>query len=144
MNADERGLEHQALTEKIIGVFFEVYNELGQGFLESVYEAAMEVALVQAGLSVVRQKAIAVYFRGVLVGEFRADLVVDDAVIIELKAARAIDPAHEAQTLNELRSTAIEVALLLNFGPKPQFKRFAFSNDRKQIRVHPRSSAAPA
>lgn len=142
MNAGERGLKHEALTERIIGVFYEVYNELGYGFLESVYEAAMEVALVQAGFKVVRQAPIAVYFRGVLVGEFRCDMMLNDLVIIELKAARALEAAHEAQVLNELRATPIEVGLLLNFGPKPSFKRFAFSNDRKQIRVDPRSSAA--
>jgi len=142
MNADERGFKHRELTEKIIGVFYEVYNELGHGFLESVYEEAMAVALPQAGLKVERQVPLRVTFRGVVVGDFRADLLVESAVLLELKASRDIDPAHEAQLLNYLRATEIEVGLLLNFGPKPQFKRLVFENSRKGIRVHPRVSAA--
>ncbi len=132
MNADERGLKHQQLTAKVIGVFFEVYNELGAGFLESVYESSMAIALRRAGLETVQQWPIPVRFRGEVVGEFRADLLVEHLVILELKAARAIDPAFEAQMLNYLRATPIEVGLLLNFGPKPEFKRFAYENSRKQ------------
>lgn len=124
--------KHVPLTEKIIGVFYEVYNELGQGFLESVYENAMTVALSQSGLAVVQQSDVQVMFRGQVVGEFRADLIVEGTILVELKAARAIDVAHEAQVLNYLRATTIEVGLLLNFGPKPQMKRFAFDNNRKK------------
>ncbi len=142
MNADQRGLKHRELTEKIIGVFYDVYNELGHGFLESVYEEAMAVALPQGGLRVERQVPLRVTFRGIVIGDFRADLLVEDSVLLELKAARDIDPAHEAQLLNYLRATEIEVGLLLNFGPKPQFKRLVFENSRKEIRVHPRPSAA--
>jgi GxxExxY protein len=126
------------LTEKIIGVFYDVYNELGHGFLESVYEGAMAIALGQAGLHIERQIALKVVFRGEVVGDSRADVVVERAVILELKAASGIDPAHEAQLLNYLRATEIEVGLLLNFGPRPQFKRLVFENSRKQIRVNPR------
>ena len=136
MNADERGFKHRELTEKIIGVFYDVYNELGHGFLESVYEEAMAIALGQAGIQVERQVPLKVIFRGMVVGDFRADVIVEGAVILELKAASGIDPAHEAQLLNYLRATEIEVGLLLNFGPRPQFKRLAFENSRKQIRVN--------
>jgi GxxExxY protein len=138
INADERGLRHRDLTESIIGIFYEVYNELGHGFLESVYECALTVALEQAGFRVTRQAAMAVWFRSINVGDFRADLIVNDSVIIELKAARALEPAHEAQLLNYLRCTDIEVGLILNFGPRPVFRRMAFSNERKAIRVNPR------
>jgi len=142
MNADGRGLKHKELTEKIIGVFYEVYNELGHGFLESVYEEAMAVALPQAGLKVERQVPLRVTFRGTVIGDFRADLLVESSVLLELKAGRELEPAHEAQLLNYLRATEIEVGLLLNFGPKPQFKRLVFENSRKEIRVDPRESAA--
>jgi GxxExxY protein len=135
-------LLHRNLTEKIIGVFYDVYNELGHGFLESVYEEAMSIALTQAGLRVERQVPLRVWFRGQPIGDFRADLIVERAVILELKAASGIDPAHEAQLLHYLRSTEIEVGLLLNFGASPQFKRMVFENSKKEIRVHPRESAA--
>ena len=138
INADERGLKHRELTESIIGIFYDVYNELGYGFLESVYESALAFALDQAGFHVLRQSGLAVWFRSINVGEFKADLVVNDAVIVEIKAARALEPAHEAQLLNYLRCTEIEVGLLLNFGPRPTFRRMAFANERKGIRVHPR------
>jgi GxxExxY protein len=131
-------LKERDLTARVIGVFYEVYNELGHGFLESVYEGALEIGLRQAGLGVSRQSLIEVRFRGIVVGEFRADLIVEGRVLVELKAAKSIDPAHEAQVLNYLRATPIEVGLLLNFGPKPEFKRFAYDNTRKQIGVDPR------
>lgn len=131
MDADERRFEHSDLTQKIIGDFYEVYNELGHGFLESVYEAAMTKALRDAGLRAERQWPVEVRFRGEVVGEFRADVLVEGCVIIEIKAARALDSAHEAQVLNYLRATPIEVGLLMNFGPKPEFRRFAFANNRK-------------
>lgn len=142
MNADQRGLKLGELTERIIGVFYEVYNELGHGFLESVYEEGVAIALAQAGMNVQRQYPLKVIFRGCVVGDFRADLIVERAVILELKAAAGIDASHEAQLLNYLRATEIEVGLLLNFGTKPQFKRMVFENSRKQIGVHPRESAA--
>jgi GxxExxY protein len=113
-------------------VFYEVYNELGCGFLESVYEKAMAIALGAAGLRVSRQVGIEVWFRGQSVGDFRADEIVEDAVLLELKAARAIEPSHEAQLLNYLRATELEVGLILNFGPKPEFRRLVFANERKR------------
>jgi len=125
------GLKHADLTDVIIGTFYEVYNELGHGFLESVYENSLAIALRSEGLEVFQQVAIPVYFRGSQVGDFCADLLVDRRVILELKAARAIDPSHVAQLLNYLKATEIEVGLLLNFGPRPNFKRLAFSPRRE-------------
>ena len=147
MNADfmeesKIELKHSELTEKIIGVFFDVYNELGHGFLEAVYAEAMALALGTAGLEVRREVEIPVWFRGKLIGDFRADLVVEEAVILELKAVRAIDQAFEKQLLNYLRATDFEIGLILNFGQKPEFRRLVFENTRKKIRVHPRKSAA--
>lgn len=142
MSAEQRGLKHRDLTERIIGVFYEVYNELGHGFLESVYEQAMAIAPSDAGLEVTRQFPLSVTFRGHIVGDYRADVVVNRAVILELKAVSGIDPAHEAQLLHYLRATDMEVGLLVNFGPKSQFKRLVFENSRKAIRANPRESAA--
>jgi GxxExxY protein len=141
MNA-EGALKHSALTEKIIGAFYDVYNELGYGFLESVYEEALAIALRQLGLAVERQVAITVWFRGQAVDDFRADLLVEHTVLVELKAARTLDKAHEAQLLHYLRATEIEVGLLLNFGEQPHFRRLLFDNERKKIRVSPRKSVA--
>jgi GxxExxY protein len=135
------GLNHPELTEKIIGVFFDVYNELGHGFLESVYEQALAIALTDAGIKVQQQLPLAVWFRAHRVGDFKADMLADDKVLLELKAARTIDLAHEKQLLNYLRATDIEVGLLLNFGNKPEFRRLVFENERKKIRVDPRKSA---
>src|SRR4028119_2334319 len=121
MNADQKegvmqmmrpDAKHAELTDRIIGVFFEVYNELGHGFLESVCESSMAIGLEDAGLRVQRQVPIKVWFRGREVGTFFADFVVEGLVILELKAARNVDPAHEAQLLNYLRATLIEVGLL--------------------------------
>jgi GxxExxY protein len=129
---DQEQYLHSELTQKIIGIFYDVYNELGGGFLESVYQKSFAIALKQSALNVESEVPVPVYFRGENVGDFIADLVVNQSVLLELKAAREIDPAHEAQTLNYLRATKIEVALLMNFGPKAKFKRFVYSNDRKQ------------
>ncbi len=135
-------LKHSKITAKIIKAYYLVYNELGFGFLESVYESAMEIVLKEFGLFVERQKDIPVYFRGQNLGVYRADLVIDGKVIVELKAVKAIAPEHEAQLLNYLKATDIEVGLLINFGQKPSFKRFVFENSRKKIRVDLRESAA--
>lgn len=134
MNADTRGLKHKELTETIIGVFFEVYNELGHGFLESVYENAFAAALISRGLDVRRQIEVPVWFRGHKVGEFVADILVERSVLVELKGVRTLNPSHEAQLLNYLRATEIEVGLLFNFGIKPEFKRLAYDNSRKRVR----------
>ena len=125
---------HKELTDKIIGVFYDVYNELGHGFLESVYETAMVIALREKGINVERQVEIPVWFRSQKIGVFFADLMVENLVIIELKAVRSFDPSHEAQLLNYLRATEIEIGLLLNFGVKPEIKRKIFDNPRKNIR----------
>jgi len=125
-------LKHRELTEKIIGTFYDVYNELGHGFIESVYEKSLAIALREQGLEVLQQIAIPVWFRGVQVGDFDADLMIERVVIAELKSARSIDPAHIAQLLNYLKATEIEVGLLLNFGPRPEIKRLLFDNPRKR------------
>lgn len=138
INADERGLRQKDLTESIIGTFYDVYNELGFGFLESVYESAFAFALEQAGFKVSRQVPLQVWFRSVKVGDFRADLFINDLIIVEVKAVSALDRSHEAQLLNYLRCTDIEIGLLFNFGPRPAFRRLAFANERKGIRVNPR------
>ena len=126
-------LLHSELTEKIIGTFYEVYNELGHGFLESVYENSLTIALKEKGLDAQQQVSVPVWFHGQRVGDFYADIIVNDLVILELKAARSIDQAHIAQLLNYLRATEVEVGFLLNFGPKPEFKRQAYSNSRKNL-----------
>lgn len=137
INADEHGLKHRELTEELIGLFFSIYNELGHGFLESVYEQAFAVRLAEEGIFFQRQVAVPVWFHGQQVGDFRADLLVDNNVVVELKAGRAMDSAWEKQLLNYLRATQIEVGVLFNFGPKAEFKRFVFENERK----NPRKSA---
>ncbi|MDY6969223.1 MAG: GxxExxY protein [Spirochaetota bacterium] len=134
--------KYKDITERIIKGFYEVYNELGIGFLESVYENALFIVLQEYGFEVDCQKDISVYFRGKIIGKFKADLIVNNKVIVELKAAKNIVPEHEAQILNYLRATDIEVGLLLNFGNKPEFKRFAFENNRKTISENLHLSAA--
>ena len=126
-------LKHAGLTEKVIGVFYDVYNELGYGFLESVYEESLVIALQQAGLAANRQVPLPVWFRGHRVGEFRADMIVENSVLLELKCARSLEPAHEAQLLHYLKSTEVEIGMLFNFGARPQFRRLIFDNDRKNI-----------
>jgi GxxExxY protein len=125
---------HRDLTEKIIGAFYDVYNELGFGFLESVYHNAMLIALADLGLQVESEVKLQVHFRGHVVGEFDADIFVERKVVLELKAVDEFCSAHEAQALNYLKASEIEVGLLLNFGPKPRIKRLAFSNERKRSR----------
>jgi GxxExxY protein len=142
MDTDKHGFKHKDITDKIIRVFYEVYNELGHGFLESVYERSLEIALNSLGLKVCRQIEIPVWFRGKPVGDFTADMLIEGCVLLELKAARSLDASHQAQLLNYLRATEVEVGLLLNFGLKPEFKRLIFDNPRKAIRGNPRISIA--
>ncbi len=137
-------LKHAEVTEKIIGVFYDVYNDLGYGFLECVYEESLAIAFQQAGLSANRQVALPVWFRGQKVGDFRVDMLVENCVLLELKSARSLDPAHEAQLLHYLKSTEIEIGMLLNFGTRPQFRRLIFDNERKKIRENPWKSVAEA
>ena len=127
----KKSFKHVELTEGIIGAYYQVYNTLGSGFLEKVYENALAIELRDQGLSIVQQAPITVYYASQVVGEHFADLIVEDCVIVELKATKALSPEHEAQLLNYLKATEFEVGLLLNFGPKAAFKRKAFDNDRK-------------
>lgn len=124
-------MKHESLTEKIIKVYYQVYNELGYGFLERVYQNAFYIALTEAGLQVEAQHKIKVWFRKTEVGEYFADLIVNSLVIIELKASDAILEEHEAQLLNYLRGTEIEVGLLFNFGKKPEIRRKVYDNEFK-------------
>ncbi len=128
----EEKMKHEKLTQKIIGAFYTVYNALGYGFLENVYENALRIELHKIGLRVAPQYAINVLYDGQVVGEYFADLLVEDQVIIELKAVRNLLPEHEAQLLNYLNATRYEVGLLLNFGIKPQLKRKIFDNEQKR------------
>ncbi len=124
-------LLHKNIMDKIIKCFYEVYNILGYGFLEKVYESSLYNELVSNGLSCARQKKIDVFYKGKLVGEYYADIITEDKVIIELKAAEAICEEHEFQLINYLKATNIEIGLLLNFGKKPEIRRKIFTNDRK-------------
>ena len=130
------------LTERIIRVFYEVYNELGFGFLESVYREAMRIALAEAGFRAETEVPVPVSFRGTLVGVFRADIVVDGKIIVELKTAESISKAHEAQVLHYLRASEMEVGLVMNFGPVAKFRRIEMRNDRKK-RMSMESSLTP-
>jgi len=124
-------LLHEELTDVIIKTFYDVYNELGYGFLEKVYLNSMYLELKNKGFRVEAQKKIEVYYKGIEVGEYYADLIVDDLVILELKASDGLVQAFENQILNYLRGTNCEVGLLLNFGKKPEFRRKIFENSRK-------------
>jgi|SRR5690625_2158976 len=127
-------ISHKKLTDNIIKTFYDVYNELGYGFLEKVYQNAMFIELKSRGFQVEAQKQIKVFYKHFKVGEYYADLIVDDLVILELKAAEVIVKEFEWQLLNYLRATPIEVGLLLNFGKKPEFRRKVFDNNRKKIK----------
>ena len=125
MTAD---FKHGNVTELILKAFFEVYRRLGYGFLEKVYENSTAIAARRLGLTVTQQAPISVYFGETVVGEYFADLLVNDLVIVELKGVKALAEEHEAQLLNYLKATRYEVGLLLNFGPKPQCKRKVYDN----------------
>jgi len=131
MNADFQDFKHKDLTERIIKIFYRVYNELGYGFLEKVYENAMEIEFDKEGIPALSQSPIKVFYESRVIGEYYADFLVDGKVIVEIKATKSLVEENEAQLLNYLKATDIEVGLLLNFGPKPQVKRKAFSNFRK-------------
>ena len=131
MNADYQDFKHKELTDKIINIFYRVYNKLGYGFLEKVYENAMIIELEKEGILAVSQSAISVSYEGKIIGEYYADILVDNKVIVEIKAIKHLVEENEAQLLNYLKATNMEVGLLLNFGTKPDFKRKAFDNCRK-------------
>lgn len=122
-------LIHKELTDGILKTFYSVYNELGYGFLEKVYENAMYLELTDRGFKVEAQKQIKVYYKGAEVGIYYADLVVNDTVILELKAVEYLVEEFEYQLINYLRATEFEIGLLLNFGKKPEFKRKIFTNN---------------
>lgn len=123
---DERFL-HGDLTRMIIGAFYAVHSKLGAGFLENVYSNALAVMLRKAGIHVEREVPFELFFEGVSVGVYRADLVVASSVIVETKTANAIDARHKAQLLNYLRVSGLEVGLVLNFSHKAEFKRIALT-----------------
>jgi len=127
-------LKCAAVTKSVIGAFYDVYNELGYGFLD---EESLVVELRASGMTVERQVPIPVWFRGVNVGNFRADLLVNHVALVELKACRTLESAHEAQLLHYLKATETEVGVLLYFGQRPQFRRPLFDNARKKIRANP-------
>lgn len=120
----QEGMKHRHITEAVIGCAFDVINEMGAGFLQSVYEKALLVALRQKGLSATAQHPIRGLFRGESVGDFYADLLVEERVLVELKAVKALAPEHQAQVINYLNASGIEVGLLINFGnPSLEFRR---------------------
>ncbi|HZK69625.1 MAG TPA: GxxExxY protein [Paludibacter sp.] len=121
----------QELIDIILTQFYRIYNDLGYGFLERVYQNALYFALVDAGLKCEAEKPIKIYHDGRVVGDYRADLLVEDRVILELKACDELNSAHEAQLINYLKATKIEVGYLLNFGKKAKFSRKVYSNNRK-------------
>ena len=123
--------KHSDITDKIIKAFYNVYNQLGYGFAEKVYRNSMMIEGQAHGLVIESEKAIQVRFNGIVVGEYVADLLVNSLVIVELKCIAKLLPEHEAQLLNYLKATPIEVGLLLNFGPKAEFKRKTNDNFRK-------------
>ncbi len=131
MNADNQDFQYKELTEKIIEIFYKVYNKLGYGFLEKVYENAMLKEFETADIPAVSQYAINVVYEGEIIGEYFADILVDNKVIVEIKASKSLAIENEAQLLNYLKATEIEVGLLLNYGPKPDLKRKVFENTRK-------------
>jgi GxxExxY protein len=123
---------HSDITSVVIQAFYDVYNELGYGFLEKVYKNALFNELTRRGVSCRMESPISVYYKGICVGDYYADIIVEDKVILELKAVKTILPEHLAQLNNYLRATDAEVGLLLNFGLEPQKKRVVFTNDRKK------------
>ena len=130
INADN--YMYTELTEKIIGCAFKVYNQLGAGFLEKIYENALAIELKDAGLSVQQQYPIKVYYNEIVIGDYIADIVVEDRVIIELKAVNNLAKAHEVQLVNYLKATKIEVGLLINFGDTISVKRKVLSKNHKR------------
>ena len=123
--------KHEDLTRRIIEIFYKVYNALGYGFLEKVYENALRIEFGKSGLAVEPQAPIKVHYAQQIIGEYYIDLLVEDCVIVEIKAVKSLLKEHEAQLLNYLKASKMEVGLLLNFGPKPEITRKIFDNHRK-------------
>lgn len=122
---------HSDITSEVLSAFYDVYNELGYGFLEKVYQNALFNELTQRGIHCQKECPISVYYKGMCVGDYYADIMIENKIILELKAVKSILPEHLAQLNNYLRATDAEVGLLLNFGLEPQKKRIVFTNDRK-------------
>jgi len=135
MHTDYRDVKYKELTEKIIRIFYRVYNTLGYGFLEKIYENAMMIEFRRKGIPAVSQNPINVFYGDEIIGEYFADILVDRKVIVEIKATKNLIIDHEAQLLNYLKATKIEIGLLLNFGPKAEIKRKVFDNFRKYTSV---------
>ncbi|PIX07267.1 MAG: GxxExxY protein [Flavobacteriales bacterium CG_4_8_14_3_um_filter_35_10] len=127
-------LLHKELTERIIKTFYDVYNELGYGFLEKVYQNSLMIELKERGFQAEAQEQIKVFYKGNEVGEYYADIVVNELVILELKAADCLVKEFEFQLINYLKGTNMEVGLLLNFGKKPDFIRKVYENSRKNLK----------
>lgn len=123
--------KHEDLTEQVISCFYTVYNDLGYGFLESVYQKALAVEFRETGIEFDDEVEISVFYNDQRIGEFYADFVVEDSVVLEIKAVSVLDESHEAQLLNYLNATDYEVGLLLNFGESPEIQRKIFDNERK-------------
>ena len=137
----QQALQHGDVTDKVIGAFFDTYNELA-GFPEFVLRRAMAIAIRERGLAVEEEKQLPVWFRGHQIVKFRADLIVQSCVIVEVKARPAIDPYNKAQVLHYLKATDLEVGLLLNFGRRPEFARVVYERSRKRQRFNPPENAA--
>ena len=129
----ERELLYKDITDRVLKCFYDVYDTLGYGFLEKVYERAMLVRLQEDNLEVKNQLPIKVFFHDVNVGDYFADIVVEEKLILELKAEEKLDQRSDYQLLNYLKATEMEVGLVLNFGRKPEFRRKIFTNDRKKM-----------
>ena len=125
-------LLHKDTTDIILKSYYKGYNNLGYGFLEKVYENALLYELRNQGLDCEKQKPIKVYYEQIQVGEYYADIIVNECIILELKASESIAEEHEFQLINYLKATEIEIGLLLNFGKKPEFKRKIFTNKKKK------------
>lgn len=125
--------KYSDITKLIISAYYQVYNKQGYGFLEKVYEKAMMIELHKLKLKCESQKSLKVFYDGIVIGDYYADLVVNDCVIVELKAVEAIAPEHEVQLVNYLKASEIEVGLLLNFGREPEFKRRVFSKNYLEL-----------
>ena len=124
---------HSEITKQIIKAYFKVYNKLGYGFLEKVYENAMMIELKRLDLICEKQKSLNVSYDGLIICEYYADIIVNERVIIELKAAENLCPEHECQLVNYLKASEIEVGILLNFGKRPEFKRRVLTAEYKNL-----------
>lgn len=128
---DKNSMQYRDLSDKIIKAFFNVYNQLGYGFLEKIYERALVLELHELGISAKAQQQLKVFYKTIEVGDYFADVIVNDLIIVEIKAIDSLHDVHKRQLINYLKATNIEVGLLLNFGPKPQIVRQVFSNSEK-------------